>query len=82
MWSLQVAFEGVGSMPMARIEGFREQKQEVVQIELRRRETRQQLQKAISENDNSDHDVLSSRGTIRHVCVCHMHCMTVVCWSS
>ncbi len=62
-FSLQVAFEGVGSMPMARIEGFREQKQEVVQIELRRRETRQQLQKAISGSDNSDHDVLSSRGT-------------------
>ena len=50
-------------MPMARIEGFREQKQEIVQIELRRRETRQQLQKAISGNDHSDHDLLSSRGT-------------------
>ncbi|KAK9867521.1 hypothetical protein WJX84_007024 [Apatococcus fuscideae] len=59
---MKVAFEGVGSMPMARIEGFREQKQEVVQVELRRRETRQQLQKAISDNDTSDHDVLSSRG--------------------
>ena len=63
---------------MARIEGFREQKQEVVQIELRRRETRQQLQKAISENDRSDHDVLSSRGTL--ICSClsllngHTHC--------
>lgn len=85
---LQVAFEGVGSMPMARIEGFREQKQEVVQVELRRRETRQQLQKAIAENDHSDHDVLSSRG-IPWARLCssqetsmHNACSTIQCCSS
>lgn len=67
-------------MPMARIEGFREQKQEVVQVELRRRETRQQLQKAIAENDHSDHDVLSSRGSSRdpldmQSAFNHAHCL-------
>ena len=38
--AMQVAFDGLGSMPMARIDNFRQIKQEVVDDEMRKRANR------------------------------------------
>ena len=38
--AVQVAFDGLGSMPMARIDNFRQIKQEVVDDEMRKRANR------------------------------------------
>ena len=44
---LQVAFDGIGSMPMARIENYRQVKQEAVDFEMKRRNARKNLDHAI-----------------------------------
>lgn len=43
----QVAFDGIGSMPMARIENYRQIKQEAVDFEMKRRNARKNLDHAI-----------------------------------
>ena len=45
---MQVAFDGVGSMPMQRIRDVREVKQAVVDTEMERRERRQELRRSLS----------------------------------
>ena len=47
MWLVQVAFDGIGSMPMARIENYRQVKQEAVDFEMKRRNARKSLDHAI-----------------------------------
>ena len=47
VWLLQVAFDGIGSMPMARIENYRQVKQEAVDFEMKRRNARKNLDHAI-----------------------------------
>jgi hypothetical protein len=49
MWTVQVAFEGVGSMPMERIDRYRARKQREVDREMAARETRVNLQAAVAE---------------------------------
>lgn len=44
---VQVAFDGIGSMPMARIENYRQVKQEAVDFEMKRRKARKSLDRAI-----------------------------------
>ena len=44
---LQVAFDGIGSMPMARIENYRQVKQEAVEFEMKRRNARKNLDHAL-----------------------------------
>ena len=46
-WLVQVAFDGIGSMPMARIENYRQVKQEAVDFEMKRRYARKNLDHAI-----------------------------------
>ncbi len=45
--ALQVAFDGIGSMPMARIENYRQVKQEAVEFEMKRRNARKNLDHAL-----------------------------------
>ena len=47
-WLLQVAFDKVGSMPMARIETIRVTKQADVDVELAKRSRSEQLREAVS----------------------------------
>lgn len=44
---LQVAFDGIGSMPMARIDNYRQVKQEAVEYEMKRRNARKNLDHAL-----------------------------------
>ena len=44
---LQMAFDGIGSMPMARIENYRQVKQEAVEFEMKRRNARKNLDHAL-----------------------------------
>lgn len=44
---VQVAFDGIGSMPMARIENYRQVKQEAVEFEMKRRNARKNLDHAL-----------------------------------
>ena len=46
-FALQVAFDGIGSMPMARIENYRQVKQEAVEFEMKRRNARKNLDHAL-----------------------------------
>lgn len=47
---MQVAFDGIGSMPMARIENYRQVKQEAVDFEMKRRNARKNLDHAIKDS--------------------------------
>lgn len=49
-FTLQVAFDGIGSMPMARIENYRQVKQEAVEFEMKRRNARKNLDHALITN--------------------------------
>lgn len=44
---MKVAFDGIGSMPMARIDNYRQVKQEAVDFEMKRRNARKSLDRAI-----------------------------------
>lgn len=44
---MKVAFDGIGSMPMARIENYRQVKQEAVEFEMKRRNARKNLDHAL-----------------------------------
>ena len=56
----QVAFDGVGSMPMARIDTIRVTKQADVDVELAKRSRNKQLREAVSMSER--HAAFSSQG--------------------
>lgn len=65
MLVLQVAFDGIGSMPMARIENYRQVKQEAVEYEMKRRNARKNLDHALIANTNSeDSKVMQVAGAV------------------
>eukprot|EP00891_Asterochloris_glomerata_P005166 jgi/Astpho2/5166/Aster-04750 len=50
---MKMAFDGLGSMPMARIDNYRQIKQEVVDDEMRKRANRHNLNQALSQHPES-----------------------------
>ena len=52
---MQVAFDGIGSMPMARIENYRQVKQEAVEFEMKRRNARKNLDHALIASPEDSH---------------------------
>ena len=52
---MQVAFDGIGSMPMARIENYRQVKQEAVEYEMKRRNARKNLDHALIASPEDSH---------------------------
>ena len=66
----QVAFDGIGSMPMARIENYRQVKQEAVDYEMKRRNARKNLDHALIASPQ-DSKVMQVEGEARHrICAC------------
>ena len=60
---MQLAFDGVGSMPMQRIRDFRTVKQAVVDSEMQKRENRAQLRKSVSINSSPNSKAAPMDGT-------------------
>lgn len=60
---LQLAFDGIGSMPMARIENYRQVKQEAVEFEMKRRNARKNLDHALITSP-ADSKVMQVEGEI------------------
>ena len=60
---MQLAFDGVGSMPMQRIRDFRTVKQAVVDSEMQKRENRAQLRKSMSIHSVSNSKAAPVDGT-------------------
>ena len=65
----QVAFDGVGSMPMARIDLIRVTKQADVEVELAKRSRNKQLREAVSMSER--HAPFSSQGDA-HILLPHL----------
>lgn len=63
MTVLQLAFDGIGSMPMARIENYRQVKQEAVEFEMKRRNARKNLDHALI-TSSADSKVMQVEGEI------------------
>ena len=67
MLVLQLAFDGIGSMPMARIENYRQVKQEAVEYEMKRRNARKNLDHALITSPE-DSKVMQVEGKICMPC--------------
>ena len=67
-WLGQVAFDGVGSMPMARIDTIRVTKQAVVEDELAKRSRNKQLREAVSMSER--HAPFASQGSALKLVLC------------
>lgn len=70
---LQVAFDGIGSMPMARIDNYRQVKQEAVEYEMKRRNARKNLDHALitSSEDSKTMQVEGEGSGKRGCCAPH-----------
>lgn len=69
MLVLQLAFDGIGSMPMARIDNYRQVKQEAVEFEMKRRNARKNLDHALITSPE-DSKVMQVEGEICVPCLC------------
>ena len=76
MLVLQLAFDGIGSMPMARIENYRQVKQEAVEFEMKRRNARKNLDHALITSPE-DSQVMQVEGEICVPCL-YIYQLTLV----
>lgn len=66
---VQLAFDGIGSMPMARIENYRQVKQEAVDFEMKRRNARKNLDHVLIASPQ-DGKVMQTEGEQCKPCIC------------
>ncbi len=74
----QVVFDGVGSMPMARIREVRSEKQAVVDVELARRGRNKAVRDAVRDSDR--HAPFGAEGTLADTprSLSHLHIEAIV----